>query len=120
MSVITIKKRRNPDDDWGAQGSHVCEDCGHDEIAIVYEGSDGGWYCEDCIYKHLPTLPLDENSTEKCRDCGDSSDEELYEGHSIKWDRETQRFVYTPHWYCRSCVKEHIDRDEDEFETEVF
>ena len=120
MATITIKRRRNPDDDWGPQGSHVCEDCGHNEVAVVYEGSDHGWYCEDCICRHLTAIDLTEDDGLECYDCGDKSDEQLFEGYSVKWDNDSMKFRYTPHWYCSCCVKEHIDRDEDDFESEDF
>lgn len=111
---IEIKRRRNPDDDWGLQGSHECEDCGADELPVVYEGSDGGWYCEECILDHLTQLP-NEDGNEKCYDCGDASDDVLYEGFIRKWDKESNCTRCIPHWFCSCCVKDRIEKDEDEF-----
>lgn len=120
MGTVIIKKRRNPDDDWGAQGSHICEDCGHDELPVLYEGSDNGWYCEECILAHLVALPIDEESGEKCYDCGDASDDRLYEGFIRKWDKDLKYYKYEPHWFCGCCVKDRVDKDEDEFESEGY
>ena len=110
---IEIKRRRNPDDDWGFQGSHECEDCGADELPVVYEGSDGGWYCEECILAHLVAKPIEDG--DKCYDCGDASDDRLYEGFIHTLSREFPYSRYIPHWFCSCCVKDRIEKDEDEF-----